>query len=219
MKLLVLGLIIALIGFFYFSGYYQELQLAEVQSNLSFIRRYYELHPIRSLGIFITIYIFITGLSIPGAIVLTLLSGAIFGLIPGTLLVTFCCTAGATISFLLSRYFFKDYVENKFRTQLTRINHKLKHDGNFYFLSLRMVPVSPYVVINLIMGVTSIRLFNYVWMTFVGMLPGNFVYVLAGQEISEIESPGEILTPHVLISLTLIGILPLLLRKVFPQKT
>lgn len=213
-KLLIIVVLVILISAFYFSGAHQHLELASVQNNLSKIQNAYDKSPVIVLLAFTGLYIFITGLSIPGAIVLTLLSGAIFGIWQGTLLVTFCCTAGAVISFLTSRYLFKENIEKRFSRQFKTINNKLVHHGNYYFLTMRMVPVSPYVVINLVMGLTKMKLFTFAWMTFVGMLPGNFVFVLAGRKISQIESPGEILTWPILVTLTLIGLLPIIVKKI-----
>lgn len=121
---------------------------------------------------------------------------------------------GASLSFLMSRYLFKESVERKFNRQFKSLNNKLVHHGNYYFLTVRMMPVSPFVVINLVMGLTKMKLFTFSWMTFIGMLPGNFIYVYAGRKISEIESPTEILTLPVIITLLLIGLLPLLVKKI-----
>lgn len=213
-KLLIGVVLIILISAFYFSGAHHHLELSVVQKNLKQIQEAYQENPLIVMLAFTLLYVFITGLSIPGALVLTLLSGAIFGVWQGTLLVTVCCTLGAMISFFTSRYLFKASVEKKFSKQFKTINNKLVHHGNYYFLTMRMVPVSPYVVINLVMGLTKMNVFTFAWMTFVGMLPGNFVFVLAGRKISEIESPGEILTWPIILTLTLIGLLPILVKKI-----
>lgn len=213
-KLIIGVVVLILISAFYYSGAHHHLELSAIQKNLARIQDAYQQTPLVVLLAFTGLYIFITGLSIPGAIVLTLLSGAIFGVWQGTILVTFCCTAGALVSFFTSRYLFKDSIEKKFSKQFKVINNKLVHHGNYYFLTMRMVPVSPYVVINLVMGLTKMNAFTFAWMTFVGMLPGNFVFVLAGRKISQIDSPGEILTWPILLILTLIGLLPVLVKKI-----
>lgn len=166
------------------------------------------------VGLFLGVYIFLTSLSIPGAIVLTLLAGAIFGVGNGTLLVSVASTAGASIAFLMSRYLFRESMMKKFERKLRKINRKLEQNGNLYLFTLRLIPVSPYVVVNILMGLTSVRLWTFIWITFLGMLPGNMIYVFAGRKIADIRSASEILTWPIILSLTLIGILPLVTTKI-----
>lgn len=212
-KLLFLFLMLAVVAMFYATGSYHYLELAFIQKNLDAIRSYYESNPGSLIAVFLFLYISITSLSIPGAIVLTLLAGAIFGVIPGTLLVSFASTAGATIAFLMSRYLFRESMMNRFKDRLKTVNQKVRENGNSYLFTMRLIPVSPYVVINVMMGLTSIKTWNYIWITFVAMFPGNLVYVYAGRKISEIKSASEILTWPIILVLTLLGILPWLVKK------
>jgi uncharacterized membrane protein YdjX (TVP38/TMEM64 family) len=184
-----------------------------IQHNLERIQDYYAKNPVTFTAQFIGLYVLITSLSVPGAIVLTLLSGAIFGVIPGTLIVSLSATLGATIAFLYSRYIFRDLFREKFKDRITRFDTRFEEEGNAYFFSLRMVPVSPYVVINILMGLTPIKLWNYIWITFLGMLPGTLVYVYAGRKMSELHSSSEILTLPILILLTSIAFLPFFFKK------
>lgn len=169
------------------------------------------------------VFILITSLSIPGAIVLTLLSGVIFGVLPGTIIVLVAGTIGATIAFLYSRYIFGDMFREKFRDKHQAMENKFNENGNAYLFTLRMIPVSPFVVINILMGLTPIRLWNYIWITFVGMFPGTLMYVYAGKEMAELSSPTEILTLPILLLFIAIAFLPYVLKRlvrlVYPEQT
>jgi uncharacterized membrane protein YdjX (TVP38/TMEM64 family) len=213
-KLFLLILIIILIGTFYFSGFYEYLKFETIKNNLEKIQDYRDAHPYVSFFIFMGCYILITSLSIPGAIVLTVLAGAIFGVWAGTLFVGLASSIGALIAFLMSRYLFRDFVMKHFSERFRKINSKFKEDGISYLFTLRLIPVSPYVVINLLMGLTDINVWSYFWITFVAMLPGTFLYVYAGLKLSEMQSPSEILTWPIVILLTLLGVLPYVFKKI-----
>lgn len=212
-KLVIFLIIVTAIVLFYATGSHEQLDLSHIQKNLDNIRDYYKDNPFSMIMMFMGAYIAITSMSIPGAIVLTLLSGAIFGVFFGTILVSLASTIGATIAFFIARYLFREAMLKRFHHQLRVINRKLRESGNHYLFTLRLIPVSPYVVINLIMGITHIKAWTFIWITFVGMLPGNLVYVYAGRKIAEIDSPSEILTWPIILILTLIGVLPLILKK------
>lgn len=197
---------------FYLLGGDEYLTLDWVQKNLGSLRESYENNPVTVTSVFLGIYLFLTSLSIPGSIILTLISGSLFGLGLGTFWVISGTTLGATLAFLLSRYLFRDFFERKFRAQFERMNRRVKDEGVPYLFTLRMIPVSPYVVINIVMGLTDMRLWSFMWVTALGMLPGTFLYVLAGRKISEIESVSEILSWEILLALTFLGILPLIVR-------
>lgn len=200
---------------FYATGTYKYLELSNIQRNLEYIRIFNQTNPVLMVSFFMMAYISITALSIPGAIVLTLLSGAIFGVETGTILVSLASTIGATIAFLMSRYLFQESMMKKFHHTFISINEKFKESGSTYLFTLRLIPVSPFVVINILMGLTSIRLWSFIWITFVAMVPGNLVYVYAGRKIAEINSPSEILTWPIILSLTFIGLLPFVFRIIF----
>lgn len=206
----------------YFSGFYNFVTFENIKANLEVIKEYSRNNPLVFLGEFMSVFILITSLSIPGAIVLTLLSGVIFGVLPGTLIVLVASTIGATIAFLYSRYIFGDLFREKFREKHQTIENKFNENGNAYLFTLRMIPVSPFVVINILMGLTPIRLWNYIWITFVGMFPGTLMYVYAGKEMAELNSPSEIMTLPILLLFIAIAFLPYvlkrLLRMVYPEQ-
>lgn len=213
MKLSLLTLVISLIALFYFMGGSRYLELSFIQNKLNIIQDKFAQSPWEVTLIFTGIYILITSLSIPGAIILTLLSGAIFGTFPGSLLVTFSSTTGAALAFLMSRYLFRDFMQRRLARTFHKMNRKVKQEGRLYLFILRMVPVSPFVVINLAMGLTNMRLWSYVWITFLGMYPGTYIYVYAGQKISEITDISQILSWPIMLSLTALGLFPYLARQ------
>lgn len=212
-KIVLIVIISSLILGIYFSGIYRLITFENIKTNLEMIKEYYANNPLTFTAQFVGVYVLITSLSIPGAIVLTLLSGAIFGVVTGTLIVGLASTTGATIAFLYSRYIFRDFFRERFKEKLQRFDRRFKEEGNRYFFSIRMVPVSPFVVVNILMGLTPIKLWNYIWITFVGMFPGTLVYVYAGRKMSQLDSPSEILTFPILILLTAIAFLPFLFKK------
>ena len=211
-KIFLIALIIILIASFYLTGLYKELEFENIQSNLDRIQAYFKTSPYLVTLMFVGAYVLITSLSIPGAIVLTLLSGAIFGVFAGTLIVSISSCLGATIAFLMSRYLFRDAMMKKYDKRFKKFDEKFRKSGKSYLFTLRLIPISPFVVINIFMGLTTIRLWTYIWITFVGMIPGTFIYVFAGRKISEIESPSEILSPSIIIILSVIGLLPVLIK-------
>lgn len=159
----------------------------------------------------------ITSLCIPGAIVLTLLAGALFGIYLGTFLVSVAATLGATFSFLLSRYVFRDYLILRFERKYNKINSYFEKKGNTYLFALRLFPASPFVVINLLMGLTKIKIINFSIITFVSMLPGNIIYVYAGLKLSEISDTSEILTFPIFLLLLALSLFPLFIS-IFSKK-
>lgn len=165
------------------------------------------------LASFFMIYVLVTAFSIPGAAVLTLLAGAIFGLPIGTLVVSFASTAGATLSFLMSRYLLKNSVEEKFGDKIKKFKEGIEKDGAFFLFTLRLVPVVPFFIINLVMGLTPIKTQTFWWVSQVGMLAGTLVYVNAGTQLSELESMSGILSPDIVLSLVLLGFFPLASKK------
>jgi uncharacterized membrane protein YdjX (TVP38/TMEM64 family) len=205
-------LLVCLLVALYFTGAYENLSFSNMKENLDTIQLYYSEQPIKFTSIFLSIYILITALSIPGAIVLTILSGAVYGVALGTFLVSVASCIGATIAFFMSRYFFRDFFIARYRERFEEMDRKFQDGGKTYLFTMRLIPVSPFVVINLFMGLTSVNVWTYIWITFVGMIPGTIVYVFAGRRIAEISSPGEILDWSILLIFSLIGLLPLLVR-------
>ena len=161
---------------------------------------------------YMLLYILMAALSIPGAAVLTLAGGALFGVILGTVAVSFASTIGATLVFLAARFLFRDAIQRRFGKRLKAVNEGVARDGAFYLLALRLVPAFPFWMINLVMALTPIRTWTYFWVSQVGMLPATIVYVNAGTQLAQIESTGDILSPGLIGAFVLLGLLPLILR-------
>ena len=166
------------------------------------------------IAVYMLIYIFITALSLPGAAVMTILGGAIFDLVRGTIIVSFSSTIGATLACFVSRFLLRDWVQAKFDNKLTVINEGIKNEGAFYLFTLRLIPAFPFFVINLAMGLTKMPLFTFYWVSQIGMLAGTIVYVNAGKELAKIESFAGILSPSIIFSFILLGVFPLIIKKV-----
>ncbi|NQT69218.1 MAG: dihydrolipoyl dehydrogenase, partial [Desulfobacteraceae bacterium] len=174
---------------------------------------YYANNQALKMGGYISMYIAVTALSLPGANVMTLSGGALFGIWTGLLLISFASTIGATLAFLVSRFLLRDYVQNKFGDKLKAVNESFRKDGPFYLFTLRLVPIFPFFVINLVMGLTPIRTVMFYIVSQVGMLPGTIVYVNAGTQLAKIESLKGILSFEILLSFVLLGIFPLVAKK------
>ncbi|CAA0080443.1 Mercuric reductase [Zhongshania aliphaticivorans] len=214
MKKIVLLTVIAclFIGFFYFDLDHL-LSLEGLKNGLSEFETQRAAHPVLVGGAFLALYVLITALSLPGAAVMTLAAGALFGLAWGLFIVSFASSIGATLAFLASRYLLNKTVQQRFGDRLKAINEGIKKDGAFYLLTLRLVPVFPFFLINLVMGLTSIRVTTFYWVSQVGMLAGTFVFVNAGTQLAQIESISGILSPSLLFSFALLGIFPLIAKK------
>ena len=210
---LVLAVIALLIAFFVFDlGRFLSLDYLK-QSQANFAETYAR-QPLLVSGIYFVIYVVATALSFPGATILTLAGGAIFGLGWGLLIVSFASCIGATLAFLAARFVLRDSVQNRFSQRLTEINKGIEKDGAFYLFTLRLVPLVPFFVINLVMGLTRMKTWTFYWVSQLGMLAGTAVYVNAGTQLGKIESLKGILSPGLIGSFVLLGIFPLLARKV-----
>ena len=186
----------------------QYLTLDALKAQQSTIDGFYQANPLQVLAIFFLVYVVLTALSVPGAVILTLAAGAIFGVATGTVLVSFASSIGATLAFLASRYLFHDAVQARFGTRLKPVNDGVARDGAFYLFSLRLVPVFPFFAVNLLMGLTPIRTWTYYWVSQAGMLLGTVVYVNAGTQLARIETIGDIASPSLLASFAALGLLP-----------
>ncbi len=171
-------------------------------------------NPILLSAAFFAIYVLVTALSLPGASVMTLGGGAFFGLAWGLVLVSFASTAGATLAFLSSRYIFKDAVQKRFGDRLETINRGIENEGAFYLFMLRLVPLVPFFVVNLVMGVTPISTRTYIWVSQVGMLAGTVVYVNAGTQLGKLEGLSGIFSPSLILSFAVLGLFPLVAKRV-----
>ena len=209
---LLAGVAILVATFFYF-GLQDYLRLEFLQSQRSAAVGFYQASPwLTALG-FMAIYVAVTGLSLPGAAILTLAAGAVFGLAIGVLAVSFASTAGATLAFLLARYLFRDAVQKRFERVLAPVNRGVENEGAFYLFALRLVPAFPFFAINLAMGLTPIRVWTFYWVSQLGMLAGTVVYVNAGKQLGQLESLAGILSPTLILSFILLGVFPLFAKK------
>ena len=210
--LLLLVLLVAIAAFLALDlGRY--LSLDYFKSQQAAIETWRAARPLTAALLFFLAYVAVTGLSLPGAAVMTLAAGAIFGLLWGTLLVSFASSAGATLAFLASRFLLRDWVQSRFGERLRAINADVEKEGSFYLFTLRLVPVFPFFMINLLMGLTPIRTATFYWVSQVGMLAGTLVFVNAGTQLAAIESLRDILSPALVASFALLGIFPLIAKK------
>lgn len=213
-KALLLFVILSTIAGLYAAGFGEYLNLAALQSLLADAQGYAAAHPWTAILGFAAIYIGATALSIPGATLLTLFAGALFGLRTGSVVVAISATIGATLAMLSARYLFRDAVRGKFGERLKTIDAGIEREGGFYLFALRLAPVFPFFVINLAMGLTGIRTLTYAWVSLIGMLPATIVYVNAGRELGRLQSVGDILSLPLAIAFTALALLPLIARKV-----
>ncbi|HHF3004604.1 dihydrolipoamide dehydrogenase [Vibrio parahaemolyticus] len=211
-KKLILGLILVAIIIFLGVNFSQYLTLENAKAQQEALTTYIDQNFVFSAAIYFFAYIAITAFSIPGAAVVTLLGAALFGFWTSLLLVSFASTMGATLAFLSSRYLLRDWVQNKFANKLIAINQGVEKDGAFYLFSLRLIPVFPFFLINLLMGLTPMSVGRFYLTSQVGMLPGTAVYLNAGTQLATIESLSGIISPAVLASFALLGLFPIITK-------
>ncbi len=213
-KIAVVLVFVVLVAAFFAFDLGRFFDLAFLKEQQSAIDAFREARPVFAAGLFFLIYVAVTALSLPGAAVMTLVAGAIFGLVWGTLIVSFASSIGATLAFLASRLLFRDAVQRRFGDKLRAINKGMAREGAFYLFALRLVPIFPFFVINLLMGLTPIRAWAFYWVSQVGMLAGTVVYVNAGTQLAQIDDLSGILSPALIGSFALLGIFPFLAKRV-----
>jgi uncharacterized membrane protein YdjX (TVP38/TMEM64 family) len=215
--LLLAGLVLAVV-LFYALGLDRLLSWDSLRSRRDELRALVDKHLGLAMLIFFCTYVTITGLSLPVAVYLSLLGGALFDLVLGTIVVSLAATLGATLAMLAARYLLRDLVQRRYGRRLEALRAGFERDGSYYLFTLRLVPLVPFFLINLGMGLTRMRARTFAAVSWLGMLPGTIVYVNAGTHLGRINTPGEVFSPSVVISLALLGILPLVLRKSIPRK-
>jgi pyruvate/2-oxoglutarate dehydrogenase complex dihydrolipoamide dehydrogenase (E3) component/uncharacterized membrane protein YdjX (TVP38/TMEM64 family) len=213
-KLLLLIVIVALVAAYFVFDLGQYLSLAYVKQRQADLASLYAQNPLAVTGGFFLVYVAVTALSLPGATIMTLAAGAIFGIVVGTVLVSFASTLGATLAFLAARYVLRDGVRARFGARLAEIDKGIAKEGGFYLFTLRLVPLVPFFVINLLMGLTTMRARTFLGVSQLGMLLGTIVYVNAGTQLARIESLRGVLSPGLLGSFVLLGVFPLVARKI-----
>ena len=207
-KIAILAALAALIAAYFAFDLGSYLTLEGIKQVAGEVSGFYARNPLLVLAAFFLTYVAVTAASLPGAAVMTLAAGALFGLVEGTILVSFASTIGATLAFLSSRYVLRDSIEARFGDRLKAINDGLERDGAFYLFTLRMIPAIPFFVINLVMGLTRIRTWTFVWVSQLGMLLGTIAFVNAGTQLAQIESMSGLLSPTLIGSFIFLGIVP-----------
>jgi pyruvate/2-oxoglutarate dehydrogenase complex dihydrolipoamide dehydrogenase (E3) component/uncharacterized membrane protein YdjX (TVP38/TMEM64 family) len=213
-RIVLAAVIVALVGIFFLLDLDRFLTLDTLKAQQQTFQDYYQAHRLWTLLAYFLVYVLVTALSLPGAAVMTLAGGALFGFWPALLVVSFASTLGATLAMLTARFLLRDWVQGKFGDKLKAINAGVEKEGAFYLFSLRLVPLFPFFLINLAMGLTPLRAATFYWVSQLGMLAGTAVYVNAGTQLGQLESAAGILSPALLVSFALLGVFPLAAKKI-----
>ncbi len=213
-RLLLVGAFLALIGAFYALGLHEQVTLEGLKANRAALQAYVDGAFVPSLLAFGVGYVVITALSLPIASLITLLAGGLFGVVWGTVLVSFASTAGATLAMLAARFVLRDAVQARYGAYLKTFNQGFAAEGPFYLFAIRLAPIFPFFMVNLLMGLLPIKVRTYWWVSQLGMLPGTVVYVYAGTALGEVTSVGDIVSWQLLLAFGLLAVLPLATRKI-----
>lgn len=216
-KLIIIGLLIAAFAAFFIFDLKQFLSLDYIKAQQGAFAAYYAENTLSTLLLFFIVYVAVTALSLPGAAIMTLLAGALFGLVTGVIMVSFASTLGATLAFLVSRYLLRDTIASRYPDKLKAINAGIEKEGALYLFALRLVPLFPFFVINLLMGITSFRTITFTWVSQLGMLAGTIVYVYAGTQLGQLDSLSGILSPGLIFAFVLLGVFPMIAKKVMDR--
>ena len=212
-KIGIVVLLIVLIALFFVLDLGRFLTLDYLKSSQARFASLYAGNRMLVLGIYFGVYVLVAALSLPGAAVMTLAGGALFGFWTGLVVVSFASTIGATLACLVSRFLLRDWVQGRFGDRLGTVNRGIEREGSFYLFTLRLIPIFPFFVINLVMGLTRMPAATFYWVSQVGMLPGTAVYVNAGKELARLDTLSGILSPRLLLSFALLGLFPLIAKK------
>ncbi|UPW20449.1 FAD-dependent oxidoreductase [Agarivorans sp. TSD2052] len=207
-KQIVVAVLVVIIGLTWWFDLGQWLNFDTIKQSQSDLQSSVEQHYFVSIVGYFFLYIFVTAFSIPGAALLTLLAGALFGVVNGVIMVSFASSIGATCAFFVARYLLRDSLEKRYADKLQSINQGIEKEGAFYLFSLRLIPIFPFFLINLVMALTKLPLKTFYWVSQLGMIPATIVYVNAGTELAKLDSLSGILSPSLLIAFTLLGVLP-----------
>jgi uncharacterized membrane protein YdjX (TVP38/TMEM64 family) len=221
LKLATFLIVLAGIGVVWFV-FRDRLTLSSLAAQEERLRSFGRENPVLVYAVAFTLYVTVTGLSLPGSVPMTLMTAWYFGFVRALILVSFASTAGATLAFLLSRYLLRDSIQGRFGARLRAFNEAWRREGAFYLFTLRLLPIVPFFVINLVMGLTPIRTRTFWWVSQVGMLPGTAVYVYAGASVPSLQTLAEkgvssILTPQLIVAFVLLGLFPLAVRQIMKR--
>lgn len=211
-RLALLALLAAAILAYFWFDLGQYLSLDQFKAQQAEIIAAKDAAPALYIGGFFLLYVGVTALSLPGAAIMSLIAGALFGVVTGTILVSFASTIGATLAFLSSRFVLRDWVQGKFGDRLKAIDDGIARDGAFYLFTIRLIPLFPFFVVNLVMGLTRIPARTFYWVSQIGMLPATIVFVNAGTQIGAIDSTAGLLSPTLIGSFVLLGLFPWIAR-------
>ncbi|EJF31611.1 MULTISPECIES: TVP38/TMEM64 family protein [Enterobacteriaceae] len=212
MRKSLFALLVIMAGLFWYLLPPGTISLSALQHSQIAFAHWHAQHPVLAIVIFFGCYFLTAAFSIPGATLLTLLGGAIFGVVQGTVLVALAATAGATVAMLISRYLLRDWVQRRFSRMMEKVNQGIRRDGGHYLFALRLAPVFPFVLVNLLMGLTPMGVVRYAAISLLGMLPAIVVYINTGRQLSQLQSLGDILSPGMMLVFALLGLLPLAAR-------
>jgi uncharacterized membrane protein YdjX (TVP38/TMEM64 family) len=212
-KISVVIIVVGVVAVFKLFGLGQYLTLSYIKASQAEFSALYAEHRLTMIAVYMVIYILVTSLSLPGAAIMTLAGGALFGLFIGTFVVSFASTIGATLACFVARFILRDWVQEKFGDKLKTANEGIEKEGAFYLFTLRLIPIFPFWLINLVMGLTKMPLRTFYWVSQVGMLAGTIVYVNAGKELAKVDSISGILSPGLILSFMLLGVFPIAAKK------
>ncbi|RPA38448.1 FAD-dependent oxidoreductase [Shewanella frigidimarina] len=213
-KIVLLLIAASLVGLFFHFDLHQLLTLDGLKSSMNDFSQLREQSPLLVIGGFFLLYVAVTALSLPGAAILTIASGALFGIVEGLIIASFASSIGATMAFLVSRYLLRDSIKQRFPERLAAIDAGIEKEGGFYLFTLRLVPIFPFFLINMLMGVTAFKSWTFYWVSQVGMFLGTFVYVNAGTQLAQIDSLSNILSVNLILSFALLGLFPLIAKAI-----
>jgi dihydrolipoamide dehydrogenase len=213
-KLIVILLGILIIFSFFYFDLNQYLNFNALKEKKDLLKSFYAENVFLTILFYFILYLVVAALALPGAAIMTMAGGAIFGLVQGSIIVSIASTSGAALAFVVTRYLVKDIVQKKYGEKLKDINNGLEKEGLFYLFTLRLIPVVPFFLINLGFSLTPMRLFSFFWVSQIGMIPGTILYVNAGTQLSQIDSPAGILSPSIILSFVILGLFPLVMKKI-----
>jgi len=212
-KIALVLVIISIVLVFFIFDIKQYLTLDNLKQNHEFLKEYVAENRVQSMIIYLFSYIIFTAINLPGAVFFTLAGGALFGLAMGTLLVSIAASIGSTFAFLITRYLIRDRLEKMVGNKMEEINRGIEREGAYYLFTIRLIPLFPFFLINIAMAMTSIKAWTFLWVSYFGMLAGTAVYVNAGTQLASLESVSDILSLRIILSFTLLGIFPLLAKR------
>ncbi|MBI4005813.1 MAG: FAD-dependent oxidoreductase [Gammaproteobacteria bacterium] len=216
-KIILAIIVVIVISAFFLFDFHQYFTFDYFQRQKNILDELVLQEPVISGLVFFSLYVLIAALSLPGAAIMTLAAGALFGLLWGTFLASFASTIGASLAFLISRFLFRDYVQRRFHRQMQIVNEEIDREGAYYLFTLRLILVFPFFVVNLVMGLTKIQVWTFFWVSQLGMLAGSIIYVNAGTQLAKLDSLQGILSPPLLLSFILLGLFPLLAKRVIEE--